>query len=307
MLAVDFGWGLRYRVAGKQRQHTLHNDARNADFEKVIDAKDIWRFAAQVNHRDLKAEQQAKAGAEAKEAEAAERTFDRCFEAWMGHTGKRRKRALSARTEEEYRRIYRLHIEPRLGSKVIARLVKSDIAKAVEEVRKATSDANKGQRGTQALKALKIIRPVCEFAIDNEWLEHNPCRGIDDPVPRENPKGRATRPLSNEELRILWNEMPTAMPPAVARVVKLVILLGRRISEIALAERSDARLDQEPPVLVIPASREGNKAKQDDAIPLPPLALNIIREALAVGDRTVTVRCVIRAHIFSRSSVCGTE
>ena len=86
----------------------------------------------------------------------------------MGHTGKRRKRALSARAEEEYRRIYRLHIEPHIRSKAIAALAKADISKAVEEIRKATSDTSKGQRGTQALKALKIIRPVCEYAIDNE-------------------------------------------------------------------------------------------------------------------------------------------
>lgn len=137
-------------------------------------------------------------------------------------------------------------------------------------------------RPGEALQALKIIRPVCEFAIDNEWLEHNPCRGIDDPVPRDNPKGRTTRPLSNEKRRILWNEMP----PAVVRVLRLTILLGRRISEIALAERFDARLDQEPPVLVIPATGVGNEAKRDDAIPLPPLALNIIKEALTVRDLT---------------------
>ena len=139
---------------------------------------------------------------------------------------------------------------------------------------------------------------VCEFAIDNEWLSHNPCRGIDDPVPRENPHGKSTRPLTNEELRILWTEMPIAMSAPVVRALKLTILLGRRISEIAGAQRHDVRLDQVPPVLIIPAQREGNKAKREDAIPLPPLALKIIHEALAEGDA--------RAPLFVGASDRGT-
>jgi integrase len=276
-------WVIRYRVEGKQKEHTLHNDARNADFDKIKDAKDEWRLAARVQNRDLKAEQIAEAEAKRLTDEAASRTFGSVFEVWLAHTGKRRKRALSARTEEEYRRIYKLHIHERLGTKPLAKLTKSEIATAVEAVRRATTDPTRGQRGTQVLKALKIIRPVCEFAIDNEWLAHNPCRGIDDPVPRDNPHGKGTRPLTNEELRILWNEMPTAMPAPIVRVLKLTILLGRRISEIAGAERHDLRLDQATPVLIIPASREGNKAKREDAIPLPSLALKLVREALAEG------------------------
>ena len=291
-------WVIRYRVDGKQREHTLHSDARNADFDKIKDAKDEWRLAARVDGRDLKAEKLADTAAKVIEVAAATRTFESSFEAWMSHTGKRRKRALSPRTDEEYRRIYKLHIHERIGSTPLAKLTKAEIAAAVEAVGKATTNPAKGQRGTQALKALKIIRPVCEFAIDNEWLSHNPCRGIDDPVPRENPHGKTTRPLTNEELRILWTEMPTAMSAPVVRVLKLTILLGRRISEIAGAQRHDLRLDQVPPVLIIPAQREGNKAKREDAIPLPPLALKIVHEALAEGDA--------RAPLFVGASDRGT-
>ena len=41
------------------------------------------------------------------------------------------------------------------------------------------------------------------------------------------------------------------------RALRLTILLGRRISVIAGAQRSDARLNQQPPALIIPAGREG--------------------------------------------------
>lgn len=279
-------WVMRYRVSGKQREHTLHSDARNADFDKIIDAKDTWRLAAQVDQRDLKAEREAEEAAKAAEAIAATRTFATCFEAWVTHTGKRRQRELSPRTEEEYRRIYRLHIEKRLGAKPISDITKADVAACLDAAKKASTDAAKGHRGTQALKALKIIRPVCEMAVDAEWIDRNPCRGIDDPVPRNNPKGKSHRPLTDEELRILWREMPDTMAPAVVRVLKLTLLLGRRISELAGAQRHELLLEMSPPCLLIPADREGNKSKRDDVVPLPRLALAIICEALAVGEKT---------------------
>lgn len=168
--------------------------------------------------------------------------------------------------------------------KAIATLTRKDIESALIKVRKATTDAEKGHRGLQAVKALKLIQSVCELAIDAGFIERNPCRGIDDPVPRSNPDGKATRPLTNEELRAVWNEAGAAMSPAIVRVLRLSILLGRRISELSGAEREDARLDQVPPVLFIPAAREGNKAKQDDAVPLPSEALDVVKAALASGN-----------------------
>jgi integrase len=73
------------------------------------------------------------------------------------------------------------------------------------------------------------------------------------------------------------------MSPAQVRVLRLGILIGRRISEIAGAGRDDPKLDGNVPCLFIPAQREGNKPKLDDAVPLPPLALSIVKEALATS------------------------
>jgi integrase len=68
--------------------------------------------------------------------------------------------------------------------------------------------------------------------------------------------------------------------------MRLTILLGRRISEIAGAKRGDVHLSGEIPYVIIPVDREGNKAKVEDAVPLPPLAVAIIQEALQVGEVT---------------------
>ena len=181
--------------------------------------------------------------------------------------------------------MYRLHVEPNFGSIAIRRIGRADVEAALIKIKKATTDTSKGKRGLQATKALTMIHSVCEWATDNSLIERNPCRGIDDPAPKDNPDGKQTRALTDGELRTFWREAPNQMSPAAERVIKLAFLLGRRISEIANAERHEVLIDQSPPVLIIPADRIGNKAKSADAVPLPSLAIAIILEAMAVGEQ----------------------
>ena len=212
-------------------------------------------------------------------------TVEAVYREWLANPG--RKRALSPRTHEEYERIFRLHVAPALAKLPITALDKHTISQAMEKVRKATTDASRQQRGLQATKALKLIRSFCGFAANKrEYITRDPTTGLDLPVPEANPAGKQSRPPTNDELRQLWTEGPELMTVAETRVLRLAILLGRRISEISGARRDDVRIDFSLPHLFIPADRIGNKAKRDDAVPLPPLALGIIKEAFessAVG------------------------
>jgi integrase len=239
-----------------------------------------WDVAAKIIRRakegvDPQAEKRAKA--------AESQSFKECFEEWLDHTGKRRRRALSPRTRSEYNSIFKKHVVGEIGAISIVALTKTDIERCVAKATKTSTNKKLGHRGLQGTKVLTMVSSICEWACDNELLQRNPCRSIEPPVPKENPAGKQTRPLNNSELRTLWNEAEAEMATAKVRALKLGILLGRRASEIAGATRSDARLDQSIPCLFIPADREGNKAKKDDAVPLPPLALAIIKEALASG------------------------
>ncbi len=280
-------WRVKYRPPGSadRRWYTITNDAKNATFEEVTLAKD--KFLAELRHEnvDPKARMEIEAEAKAAEKAANTRTFGATFDEWLTHTGKRRKRALAPRTVEEYQRLYRLHIDKPMGSKPIAGLVKADVQLVVEKARKASTDAEKGHRGLQGTKVLKLVASVMEWAMDREFIGRNPCRGIEPPVPEKNPTGKTSRAMTNEEIRQTWTEAGQHMNPAVVRVLMVALLLGRRVSEICNAERHEARVDAMPPVLFIPASREGNKSKRDDAVPLPPLALKIIKEALGVGSK----------------------
>ncbi|WP_334150382.1 tyrosine-type recombinase/integrase [Hyphomicrobium sp.] len=271
-------WRIRYRPKpnANQRWFTLSEDARNADFKKIARKASELLTALQLDGIDPHAE--------GEKAAKPQRTVADCYKLWLDHTGKRRGKPLCRKTRAGYDSVFKLHIQPHFGKYALTDLDRATIERVLAKVKAATTNAEKGYRGLQATKVLKVLSSICEWCIDREWIDRNPCRGIDLPVPIAHPNGKQSRPPTNPELRQLWNDGPHVMSPAQTRVIRIAILIGRRISEIAGAEREDAKLDATIPCLFIPAQREGNKPKMDDAVPLPPLALSIIKEALAASQ-----------------------
>ena len=285
-------WKVRYRVreGGKRLERKLALGQLDPEARRRTGNEDAFLSPGQAKDRADDVLGAARNGAdpwqERRDKGRAPKpemlTVEAVYREWLAHPG--RKKALSERTIEEYERIFRLHVMPYLGHVPITALEKRQISEVLELVRRATSDANKDQRGLQATKALKLIRSVCGFALrKREYILRDPTMGIDLPVPEANPAGKQNRPPTNDELRQLWLDGPRLMTAAETRVLRVAILLGRRISEIAGARREDVRSDFAPPYLFIPADRIGNKSKKEDAVPLPPLAYSIIKEALGVG------------------------
>jgi integrase len=270
-------WRIRYRPKpnANQRWFTLSEDAAHADFGKIARKASELLTALRLHGTDPHIERE--------KATLAQGTLADCFELWLDHTGKRRKQPLSRATRAGYKDLFELHIDPHLGKRPLSDLDRQAIENLLAKVKKATINAEKGHRGVQATKVLKLISSICEWSIDHDWIERNPCRGIERPVPIAHPNGKQSRPPTNSELQQLWKDGPRVMTPAQLRVLRLAILIGRRISEIAGAGRDDPKLDGAIPCLFIPAQREGNKPKLDDAVPLPPLALSIIKDALAAS------------------------
>ena len=271
-------WRIRYRPKPKanQRWFTIAASARDVEFDAVALKATELLNALKIHGIDPQEQRHA--------TSTDGRTVKQCFEAWLGHTGKRRGKQIAPRTRDGYEGLFKLHVEPHVGALAITLLDRATIERTIETVRKATTDPDKKQRGVQATKVLKLLWSICEWSIDQQWIERNPCRGIEKPVPISHPSGKQSRPPSNAELRQLWNEAPNVMPAPQVRVLRLAILTGRRVSEITGAERSDVRLDTSIPCLFIPANREGNKPKRDDAVPLAPMARVIIDDALATSQ-----------------------
>lgn len=149
-------------------------------------------------------------------------------------------------------------------------------------MRIASTDADRGFRGTQATKALKLIYSLGEYAVDKNFVARNPARGIDPPVPVDNPEGKQHRPPTDDELRRIWLEAPEHMNAQLVRVLRLNLLLGKRVSELVEALKAELSLSADPSWF-IPGYRTGNKGREDQIVPLPPLAVSVFKEACAAS------------------------
>ena len=221
------------------------------------------------------------AASQAKETD--KRTLEAVYREWLDHPG--RKRTLREKSREAYEWQFK-HIRPPLGSVPIATLTSADIRAAVEAIRVATTDPERGRRGYISTKCLKLIRSVCRFAADKGYIDKDPTRGIDLPVPENNPQGRQNRPPSEVELRRLWNAAPEYISAQHGRTMKLAFLLGKRVSEMCGALKSEVTIDGDKPSWFIPGSREGNKSREDQVVPLPPMATSILSEQMAAAGES---------------------
>ncbi len=261
-------WRVRYYVGDTEKIDTLGTFNEN-DREGYIPLARATELAAE-RRRLVKVD-----GVDPRKAVA---TFAEVYAEWLDNPA--RPKSLRPRTREEYERIYKLHVEPYIGAAPIGQLEKAKIATVLEKVRRATTDETKGHRGLQATKALKLIRSVCGHAADKDYIQRDPTRGVDNPVPEGNPEGKQHRAPTNDELRAMWSEAHRQLSKTNRRLLQLAILLGKRVSELIAARQNE--LDDGPEAnLFIPGTREGNKSREDQRVPLPPLALSILKEAAA--------------------------
>jgi integrase len=279
-------WMLRYRAAGNRAWHTLHSDARNAVFADVVTAKDRWLADIALRGVDPKAEREAEIAAKQAAEQAQALTLATVIDQWIA---KPRERDLRPRTVALYRWMFDAYVVPDLGSRPIADITKAEVKTHLDELRERLQReggrAGTGTRGEMAGKTHGYLKAVFEFAVDEEYIARNPMRGIARPVPLS-PEHKRARPLRPAELQSVWLGIDQHLEPTFARAIKLALLLGRRRAEIAGAEIDELHLDgAEPHWLVRP--RTGNKSSVAALVPLPALALSIIRDALvdAGGSR----------------------
>lgn len=205
--------------------------------------------------------------------------FDTAFRAFLTDPRKDRRR----RTVDGYQSLYDLHLRQRIGSVALSELDAETIESAVLRIAEHTTNPARGHRGLQATKALGLIRAVLEFCVKKRQIPFNPARQIEDPAPKKNPAGKLHRPLTEEELRRTWLEAPKYLAPQQLRALQLVLLLGRRVSELTGARKSEVSLEKRRWIIAV---REGNKSKYEALVPLPPLALKLLHEAMEASPRS---------------------
>ena len=123
---------------------------------------------------------------------------------------------------------------------------------------------------------LSYTRRLFSWALPRYELEHSPCdhiSGVDLIGVRPSRK----RVLSDSEIALVWRATEGVV--AVGSYVRLLLLLGARRRELGDATWSEFDLDKG--TWVVPAGRM--KTDEAHSIPLPPLAVDILRKLLLSG------------------------
>ena len=138
-----------------------------------------------------------------------------------------------------------------------------------------------------ARRVFEDIRAMVRWSVARGDLDHNPIDGMKGP-PISKPR---TRVLSDDEIRALWQALDDK--PEVARVIRLCLITGQRIGEVAGITEDE--LDLSRKVWNIPGTRTKNG--HPHSVPLSQLALDIINQApsrLSAGN----ISCAIYYNQF---------
>jgi integrase len=125
----------------------------------------------------------------------------------------------------------------------------------------------------------QFLKAVFRWGLDEELIPTNPIEGLKRPRKEQ----KRDRVLSDPEITLLWKATEPAKP-AVAALVKILLLLGQRLGETMAMRWKDLDLTADPPVWTIPG--EVRKNGRTHVVPLSPTILGILDALRPVtGDK----------------------
>lgn len=216
----------------------------------------------------------------------------------------------SARAVEDNRSMLKRDILPLIGAMKAAEVTKRDVIKLLDTVAtrsdlRASVRPSDRRLTTRPNRVYELVRAICRWAVGRDILQYDPTWGMKAPVKRNKPRDRA---LSPAEIAIFWaaldrtplvrrhvpagyprsakllTETDVPMTRATALAMKLALITGQRIGEVAGIAESELATDGGLPIWVIPRGRTKNS--EPNRVPLSPIALRTITEAreLAAGS-----------------------
>ena len=275
-------WYFRYRLPDGRQPRLKLGTYPSTD---ISSARDQARAARRTLEDGLDpAEIARKAAAEARALKI--RTFDDLTQAYFQACedgtwipkGKRKK----DKTIASERALYGRHIQRELGRRPIGEIQRPQIKSLTRRMLSIGIT-------TQTNHAHALIRQVFSYAVEEELVVINPVLGVSSPAP----KRARERTLSDTELRAVWiafsapnivkdtDGHPLRISRGVGIAVRLTALLLQRRAEIATMRVRD--LDLEQGVWLIPSDNAKNG--RTHAVPLPPIARQLITEALTLPLR----------------------
>lgn len=133
-------------------------------------------------------------------------------------------------------------------------------------------------RPSEAAPVFEDVRALLRWGVARGDIDFNPSEGMRKPITR-GPRGRV---LSDDEIANLWHGLEKAFPRslAVRKIIKLCLLTGQRVGEVAGI--SDSEIDAKRRQWTIPAARSKNGCVH--TVPLTDLAFELAKE-IAAGEK----------------------
>jgi integrase len=171
---------------------------------------------------------------------------------------------------KEIKRRLDVNVIPVIGAMKLADLHKRDITRVIAPIKKRESPM-------EATRVFEDLRALVRWAVGQGYPDRNPMEGMEPPASAES----RDRSLTDDEIRTLWHGLPTSLARSKTcqRIVKLCLVTAQRVGEVAGMQSSE--LDMKSATWTIPASRCKNG--HEHTVPLSPLAIELIKEALAAA------------------------
>jgi integrase len=239
-------WCLVYRFKGTPRRYTLGDLTEKHGL--------VWA-REQAEEQVFKPVSRGTDPATAKSQERKAETFKQLAELYLKEHAKARKR--SWKTDKN---IIHKDLIPRFGSSKAGDVTRRDIKAMLAAIR---------ERGApiQANRTLEVARKMFNWAIGEDLVEHNPC----DHIAKPSPERQRERKLSDDEIRAIWNALPS-IDPIIAATYRVRFRTGVRGNEALDMERTEIDGDW----WTIPGLRSKNGRAH--RVPLTAAALAIIAE-----------------------------
>ncbi|MDX2275405.1 MAG: tyrosine-type recombinase/integrase [Hyphomonadaceae bacterium] len=156
-----------------------------------------------------------------------------------------------------------------IGDIRLSDLHRRDITKAIDAVKKRGA-------ATESLRVFTDLRAMVRWARGRGDLDENIMELMAPPA-----EARVKdRVLAPDEIQRMWGALAEArMTDATRRIIRLCLVTGQRVGEVAGMTRAELDLDQG--IWTIPAARTKNA--REHVVPLSDMALTILREQLAAG------------------------
>lgn len=228
-------------------------------------------------------------------------TFAEMANNWLEQYAKQRRKSW-----RESERMLKHDILARLGALKVDAITKRDVSAAVGVI------VARGA-GTQANRCLSLTRTIYAWGERNGYTNSNPAL-IDKPVKEE----EGERILSSGEIKTLWASLDAfeenrELDPIFTNILRLCLLLGQRVNEIARAPKAEFDLDAATWNLHPNRTKNGRAHR----LPLPDLALTLFQKAFArteqsafvfksparLADHTLTDKAVSHAWRRVRASI----